>query len=74
MSKGDARGFAPLDTLVRELELLDGAPGSFVEWENRHGAVRRADSTGAGLTLTHDATPEPVNPGQLEDVARTSVQ
>ncbi|MBJ6635589.1 hypothetical protein [Streptomyces sp. I5] len=74
MSKGDARGFAPLDTLVRELGLLDGAPGSFVEWENRHGAVRRADSTGTGLTLTHDATQEPVNPGQLEAVARTSVQ
>ncbi len=59
---------------MRELGLLDGAPGSFVEWENRHGAVRRADSTGTGLTLTHDATRETVNPGQLEAVARTSVQ
>ncbi|WP_121745755.1 hypothetical protein [Streptomyces sp. E2N166] len=74
MSKGDARGFAPLDTLVRELELLDGAPGSFVEWENRHGAVWRVDSTGGGLELTRDATKEPVSPGQLQAVARTSVQ
>ncbi|MDQ0404086.1 hypothetical protein ABVB69_00450 [Streptomyces sp. NPDC000349] len=74
MSKGDARGFAPLDTLVRELELLDGAPGSFVEWENRHGAVWRVDSTGDTLELTHDATQEPVIPGRLQAVARTSVQ
>ncbi|MEU6456981.1 hypothetical protein [Streptomyces sp. NPDC047065] len=74
MSKGDARGFAPLDTLVRELELLDGAPGSFVEWENRHGAVRRVNSTDDGLELTHDTGREPVNPGRLEAVARTSVQ
>ncbi|MEU6451374.1 hypothetical protein [Streptomyces sp. NPDC046979] len=74
MSKGDARGFAPLDTLVRELELLDGAPGSFVEWENRHGAVWRVDSAGDTLELTHDATREPVIPGRLEAVARASVQ
>ncbi|MFJ8189480.1 hypothetical protein ACIQ8D_06785 [Streptomyces sp. NPDC096094] len=74
MSKGDARGLAPLDTLVRELELLDGAPGSFVEWENRHGAVWRAESTDDGLELTHDATREPVNPGRLRAVARTSVR
>ncbi|WP_399946452.1 hypothetical protein ACGH52_38855 [Streptomyces sp. BBFR25] len=74
MSKGDARGFAPLDTLVRELELLDGAPGSFVEWENRHGTVWRVHSTGDTLELTHDTTREPVLPGQLHTVARTSVQ
>ncbi|MFE2354575.1 hypothetical protein [Streptomyces parvulus] len=74
MSKGDARGFAPLDTLVRELELLDGAPGSFVEWENRHGAVWRVDSTGDALELTHDASREPVVPDRLLAVARTSVQ
>ncbi|MGW8630689.1 hypothetical protein [Streptomyces sp. NPDC055793] len=74
MTKGDARGFATLDTLVRELELLDGAPGSFVEWENRHGAVRRVNSTDDGLELMHATGREPVNPGRLEAVARTSVQ
>ncbi|MGW0816794.1 hypothetical protein ACWD00_26675 [Streptomyces viridiviolaceus] len=74
MSKGDARGFAPLDTLVRELGLLEGAPGSFVEWENRHGAVWRVDSAGDSLQLTHDATQETVAPGQLQALARTSVR
>ncbi|MCQ4195972.1 hypothetical protein M4J08_006717 [Streptomyces parvulus] len=74
MSEGDARGFASLDTLVRELELLDGAPGSFVEWENRHAAVRRVHSTGDGLELTQGATRGPVGIGQLEAVARASVR
>ena len=74
MSNGDARGFAPMDTLVRELELLAGAPGSFVEWENRHGTVWRVDSTGDTLELTHDATQQPVTPSRLQAVARSSVQ
>ncbi|MBZ6101087.1 hypothetical protein [Streptomyces olivaceus] len=74
MSKGDARGFAPLDTLVRELGLLDGAPGGFVEWENRHGVVWRADSNSDGLELAHDGARETVDTGQLQATARTSVQ
>ncbi|MBZ6199900.1 hypothetical protein KVH17_09220 [Streptomyces olivaceus] len=74
MSKGDARGFAPLETLQRELGLLDGAPGSFVEWENRHGAVWRADSNSDGLELAHDGTRDTVDTDQLQATARTSVQ
>lgn len=73
-SKGDARGFAPLATLVRELGLIEDAPGSFVEWENRHGDVWRADSTGDGIRLTHDGTREAVDTGRLQDVGRSSVQ
>ncbi|MEU2976983.1 hypothetical protein ABZ678_08190 [Streptomyces hirsutus] len=73
-SKGDARGFAPLATLERELGLLEDASGSFVEWENRHGGLWRADSTGDGILLTHDGTREPVDTGRLQDVGRSSVR
>ncbi|WP_055629840.1 hypothetical protein [Streptomyces hirsutus] len=73
-SKGDARGFAPLATLERELGLLEDASGSFVEWENRHGGLWRADSTGDGILLTHDGTREPVDTGRLRDVGRSSVR
>ncbi|MFJ6573235.1 hypothetical protein ACIQNU_38080 [Streptomyces sp. NPDC091292] len=73
-SKGDARGFAPLDTLVRELGLLDDASGSFVEWENRHGDIWRADSAADGIRLTHGGTQEAVDTDRLRTAARTSVQ
>ena len=36
---GDSRGFSTLQTLARELELLEDSPGSFVEFENRQGQV-----------------------------------
>ena len=36
---GDERGFSTVQTLARELELLENSPGSFVEFENRQGQV-----------------------------------
>ncbi|MFD3994806.1 hypothetical protein [Streptomyces sp. NPDC058548] len=46
-SEGDLRGFTTPDVLLRELELLEGAPGSFVEYENRHGRVWRIEWNGS---------------------------
>lgn len=46
-SEGDLRGFTTPDVLLQELELLEGAPGSFVEYENRHGQVRRIGWNGS---------------------------
>ncbi|MEW2588180.1 hypothetical protein [Streptomyces virginiae] len=42
-SVGHARGFTTPDVLVRELGLLEGAPGSFVEFENLRGEVWRIE-------------------------------
>ncbi|WP_102923377.1 hypothetical protein [Streptomyces noursei] len=42
-SEGPDRGLATLDVLRHELSLLPGAPGSHVEWENRLGAIFRAE-------------------------------
>ncbi|MFI1434880.1 hypothetical protein [Streptomyces lydicus] len=42
-SEGPDRGLATLDVLRHELSLLPGSPGSVVEWENRLGAVFRAE-------------------------------
>jgi hypothetical protein len=55
-SIGELRGFTTWDVLLRELELLAGSPGSFVECENVHADVRliRWDGawnvSGAGAT------------------------
>jgi hypothetical protein len=38
-SKGKDRGIAAINVLLRELPLLEDAPGSFVEFENRHREV-----------------------------------
>ncbi|MEV0257668.1 hypothetical protein AB0H82_25845 [Streptomyces sp. NPDC050732] len=50
-SIGSELRFAHYATLERELGLLDSAEGSFVEWENRHGQVRRAEWAGDGCTV-----------------------
>ncbi|MER7759630.1 hypothetical protein [Streptomyces sp. NPDC097619] len=42
-STGRERGFARHEALLREVPLLEGAPGSFVEFENRAGEVRRVE-------------------------------
>lgn len=39
-SKGKDRGVAAFDVLLRELPLVENAPDSFVEFENRHREVR----------------------------------
>ncbi|MCB5166546.1 hypothetical protein LG634_17090 [Streptomyces bambusae] len=46
-SEGNARGFTTYDVLLREIPLLEGAPGSFVEFENRHGEIWRIEWDGA---------------------------
>ncbi|WP_371603646.1 hypothetical protein OG345_24895 [Streptomyces sp. NBC_01220] len=38
-STGVSRGFTTTDVLLRELALLEGAVGSFVEWENFRGEL-----------------------------------
>ncbi|MCZ4099380.1 hypothetical protein [Streptomyces sp. H39-C1] len=50
-SKGPDRVLAPLSRLLRELPLLEDAPGSHVEWENAAGEVSRAEWDTA-LTLS----------------------
>ncbi|MDX3456936.1 hypothetical protein PV396_34150 [Streptomyces sp. ME02-8801-2C] len=46
-STNQGRGLAEPTRLVEELRLLDGGTGSFVEFENRHGDVWRAEWHGA---------------------------
>lgn len=48
-SVGTSRGFSTQDVLLRELGLLEGAHGSFVEFENSHGEVRRVEWDGSWL-------------------------
>jgi hypothetical protein len=55
-STGPDRGLAPLSVLLHELSLLDGAPGSWVEWENRLGEVMRAEGGTAPLLTLHTTT------------------
>ncbi|OLB75052.1 MAG: hypothetical protein AUI14_22175 [Actinobacteria bacterium 13_2_20CM_2_71_6] len=42
-SIGPSRGFTTPDVLLRELELLEDAPGSYVEFENFRGEVRKVE-------------------------------
>ncbi|MFG2978033.1 hypothetical protein ACGFYY_34190 [Streptomyces sp. NPDC048331] len=46
-STGGSRGFTRRDVLLRELALLEGAPGSFVEFGNAHGEVWRVEWDGS---------------------------
>ncbi|MFE1877995.1 hypothetical protein ACFW9N_45395 [Streptomyces sp. NPDC059496] len=48
-SAGTSRGFTRQDVLLRELGFLEGDPGSFVEFENAHGEVRRVEWDGSWL-------------------------
>ncbi|NGO12212.1 hypothetical protein G5C60_32560 [Streptomyces sp. HC44] len=51
VTKGGTDGpdgvLAKPDTLYREIKLLDGAPGSYVEFENFQGRVFRVEWRGA---------------------------
>jgi hypothetical protein len=55
-SIGPDRGLAPLPVLLNELSLLDGAPGSWVEWENRLGNVLKAEAGTAPALTLHTAS------------------
>ncbi|MFE2598719.1 hypothetical protein ACFXCZ_19830 [Streptomyces sp. NPDC059396] len=48
-SVGTSRGFTEHNVLLRELGLLEGAPSSFVEFENLHGKVWRVEWDGSWL-------------------------
>ncbi|MFE7509916.1 hypothetical protein ACFU8I_01575 [Streptomyces sp. NPDC057540] len=48
-SVGPSRGFTTHDVLERELRLLEGAPGSFVEFENSQGDVWHVEWNGSWL-------------------------
>ncbi|OQR63084.1 hypothetical protein B6E66_15705 [Streptomyces maremycinicus] len=58
-SVGLSRGFTTLDVLLRELVLLEGAPGSFVEFENSSKEVWRVEWHGSWLVngAPQDAPP-----------------
>ncbi|MDN3272531.1 hypothetical protein [Streptomyces sp. MA15] len=46
-SVGSSRGFTTPDVLLNELKLLEGAPGSFVEYENFQGDIWRIEWDGS---------------------------
>ncbi|MFF3140038.1 hypothetical protein [Streptomyces mirabilis] len=48
-SVGPSRGFTTRDVLLQELGLLEGAPGSFVEFENASGQVWNVEWNGSWL-------------------------
>lgn len=73
-SVGPDRGIAPLSVLLNELSLLDGAPGSWVEWENRLGEVLKAEAGTAGaLVLRAAADDREVTADELLGLAERSV-
>lgn len=73
-SKGDDRGFTQVATLQRELGLLDGAEGSFVEWENRRGQVWRAEWSGGVCQLTSGGEQQAVEIAELQELGRAGVE
>lgn len=71
-SKGPDRVLAPLSRLLRELPLLEGAPGSFVEWENRSGEISRAQWD-TELTLSGPSGQRAIGTDELLEFAGQSV-
>ncbi|MER6046037.1 hypothetical protein [Streptomyces sp. NPDC001793] len=71
-SEGAERGLATLDVLRHELSLLPGSPGSHVEWENRLGAVFRAECA-AELTVRGADGAQPTTGDALVALAEQSV-
>ncbi|MFH8613252.1 barstar family protein [Streptomyces sp. NPDC018029] len=73
-STGGERGFARYATFSRELGLLEGADGSYVEWENRHGQVRRAEWGGGVCTVTLDGGERrEMTVAELQELGRADV-
>lgn len=71
-SQGPDRGFTKLPVLLRELELLEGAPGSFVEYENYRGEVWHASWQNT-LVLDGPGGPRTLALPELLDFARESL-
>ncbi|MGW1230274.1 hypothetical protein [Streptomyces sp. NPDC002530] len=59
-SVGPDRGFASTDVLLRELALLDGSAGGFVEWENFRGHVWHVTWDGS-WSVNGDVQSEPLS-------------
>jgi len=73
-STGPDRGLAPLPVLLNELSLLRGAPGSWVEWENRLGEILRAEAGAApAITLRTASGDRGITMDELVDLAEQSV-
>ncbi|GAA3851633.1 hypothetical protein [Streptomyces sedi] len=63
-STNEGRGLTDLAVLERELQLMDDAPGSFVEFENRHAHVWRVEWHGAWYIAewdTQEGTPRQIS-------------
>ncbi|MFH8560326.1 hypothetical protein [Streptomyces sp. NPDC017988] len=74
-STGSERGFTQVATLQRELGLLEGAEGSFVEWENRHGQVRRAEWADGVCSVTSGGQERrEMTVAELQELGRTDVE
>ncbi|WP_306316687.1 MULTISPECIES: hypothetical protein [unclassified Streptomyces] len=73
-SIGPDRGLAPLSVLLHELSLLNNAPGSWVEWENRHGDIHKATAeTPTTLTLHNTTGEHPITTKDLLTLAEDSI-
>lgn len=72
-SRGSERGFTKLPILLRELELLQNAPGSFVEWENRHREVRNVEWDNGWILQLNSSSEQSVALGELLQIAEDSV-
>ncbi|GAA1412334.1 hypothetical protein GCM10009639_64490 [Kitasatospora putterlickiae] len=72
-SVGPDRGIAPLSVLLNELSLLDGAPGSVVEWENRTGELLKVEAATDLLLLRTTTGDRPITVNDLLALAEHSV-
>ncbi len=72
-STGTSRGFTTQDVLLRELELLEGAPGSFVEFENSLGEVWNVEWNGSWV-VNATAQDTPPSEGWVASALGTSVE
>lgn len=67
-STNPGRGFTQQENLETELRLMEGGPGSFVEFENRHGKVWRVEWHDAWFIAewdTQDGTPREIGLDEL---------
>ncbi|MCF3136056.1 hypothetical protein [Streptomyces olivochromogenes] len=76
-STNPGRGFAEPDRLVEELRRMEGGAGSFVEFENRHGAVWRVEWHGAWFVAEWESksgTPREIGLDELIGFALASLR
>ncbi|WP_246113956.1 hypothetical protein [Streptomyces montanus] len=76
-STNPGRGFTEPRRLVEEIEWMEGAGGSFVEFENRHGGVWRVEWHGTWLLAEWGArpgTPREIGLGELLEFASSRLR